>query len=124
MNAIRPPAFFRFRGPLLYWKFRDSGYWPNPEEWSMQASRTPGRRVAILALALLNFPLLAGGSSAMIKPKDALADANAYPGRAVMAERVRDEFLHAWSGYRRYAWGHDELRPLSKKPFDWYGTSL
>ena len=90
----------------------------------MQASRTPGRRVAILALALLNFPLLAGGSSAMIKPKDALADANAYPGRAVMAERVRDEFLHAWSGYRRYAWGHDELRPLSKKPFDWYGTSL
>ncbi|MBU6509379.1 MAG: glycoside hydrolase family 47 protein [Gammaproteobacteria bacterium] len=43
---------------------------------------------------------------------------------AAMAARVRAEFLHAWDGYRRYAWGHDELRPLSRKPFDWYGQSL
>lgn len=43
---------------------------------------------------------------------------------AAMAARVKAEFLHAWEGYRRYAWGHDELRPLSKKPFDWYGQSL
>lgn len=41
-----------------------------------------------------------------------------------MAARVKAEFLHAWGGYKRYAWGHDELRPLSKKPFDWYGQSL
>ncbi|HKS93588.1 MAG TPA: glycoside hydrolase family 47 protein, partial [Gammaproteobacteria bacterium] len=41
-----------------------------------------------------------------------------------MAARVKAEFLHAWGGYKRYAWGHDELRPLSKKPFDWYGPSL
>lgn len=43
---------------------------------------------------------------------------------AAMAARVKAEFLHAWDGYRRYAWGHDELRPLSRKPFDWYGQSL
>jgi mannosyl-oligosaccharide alpha-1,2-mannosidase len=41
-----------------------------------------------------------------------------------MAERVRQEFRHAWDGYKRYAWGHDELKPLSKAPRDWYGTSL
>lgn len=41
-----------------------------------------------------------------------------------MAERVRAEVLHAWSGYRQYAWGHDELKPLSRQPFDWYGQSL
>jgi len=41
-----------------------------------------------------------------------------------MAERVRDDFLHAWSGYRHYAWGHDELKPLSKSYHDWYGVSL
>lgn len=46
------------------------------------------------------------------------------PSQSEMADRVRAEFLHAWNGYRQYAWGHDELRPLSKKPFDWYGTSL
>ena len=43
---------------------------------------------------------------------------------AEMAAKVRREFLHAWGGYKQYAWGHDELRPLSKQPFDWYGVSL
>jgi mannosidase alpha-like ER degradation enhancer 2 len=37
---------------------------------------------------------------------------------------VKAEFLHAWSGYRKYAWGHDDLRPLSKTHHDWYGQSL
>jgi mannosidase alpha-like ER degradation enhancer 2 len=49
-------------------------------------------------------------------------------GRSVnhraLAGRVREEFLHAWRGYVRYAWGHDELRPLSKKAHDWYGEPL
>ena len=38
-----------------------------------------------------------------------------------MAQRVRTETLHAWNGYKKYAWGHDALKPLSQKPFDWYG---
>ncbi|HWT00720.1 MAG TPA: glycoside hydrolase family 47 protein [Pyrinomonadaceae bacterium] len=41
-----------------------------------------------------------------------------------LARRVRAEFLHAWRGYKRYAWGHDDLRPLSKKAHDWYEQSL
>ena len=41
-----------------------------------------------------------------------------------MARQVRQEFLHAWNGYRRYAWGHDALMPLSRKPRDWYSHSL
>jgi len=41
-----------------------------------------------------------------------------------MAARVRDEFLHAWDGYKQYAWGHDELRPLSKSYHDWHSVSL
>src|SRR3712207_9431922 len=44
--------------------------------------------------------------------------------RRALAARVRAEFLHAWRGYERHAWGHDELRPLSKKPHDWYGEPL
>lgn len=43
---------------------------------------------------------------------------------AGMADRVRQEFLHAWTGYKQYAWGHDALKPLSKTPHDWYGTPL
>jgi mannosidase alpha-like ER degradation enhancer 2 len=41
-----------------------------------------------------------------------------------MEGRVRRAFLHAWRGYRRYAWGHDDLNPVSRTPHDWYGTSL
>jgi ER degradation enhancer, mannosidase alpha-like 2 len=41
-----------------------------------------------------------------------------------MAAQVKAEFLHAWSGYKRYAWGHDDLAPLSHAPHDWYGTPL
>jgi len=41
-----------------------------------------------------------------------------------MADRVRAEALHAWEGYKKYAWGHDELHPLSKQAFDWYGHTL
>lgn len=41
-----------------------------------------------------------------------------------LAERVRTEFLHAWTNYERYAWGHDALQPLSKTAHDWYGQSL
>ena len=44
--------------------------------------------------------------------------------RARMAAEVRQEFLHAWNDYKQYAWGHDELLPLSRRPHDWYGTSL
>jgi mannosidase alpha-like ER degradation enhancer 2 len=40
------------------------------------------------------------------------------------ADGVRAAFLHAWRGYRQYAWGHDDLDPLSKQPHDWYGVPL
>jgi ER degradation enhancer, mannosidase alpha-like 2 len=42
----------------------------------------------------------------------------------VLAERVRKEFLDSWHAYETYAWGHDELKPLSKTHHDWYGQSL
>jgi hypothetical protein len=40
------------------------------------------------------------------------------------AKQVRAEFLHAWNAYKLYAWGHDELKPLSRGYRDWYGVSL
>lgn len=30
------------------------------------------------------------------------------------ADEVREAFLHAWKGYERYAWGKDELQPVSR----------
>lgn len=41
-----------------------------------------------------------------------------------MAERVKAEFLHAWNGYKKYCWGHDDLKPISKNCRDWYGQTI
>ena len=57
-----------------------------------------------LLIALLLIPTIAFGDS--------------------LAERVRSEMLFSWHAYEKYAWGHDELRPLSKTYRDWYGESL
>jgi hypothetical protein len=31
---------------------------------------------------------------------------------------------HAWKAYRTYAWGYDELLPLSKSSSSWFGLGL
>ncbi len=63
----------------------------------------------------LHLPLLLGVS---------LACAEKPASDLEMAHRVRSEFLHAWSGYVQYAWGHDALEPLSGGYHDWYDVSL
>lgn len=37
-----------------------------------------------------------------------------------LTAQVKAEFLHAWNGYKKYAWNHDDLKPLSKTHRDWY----
>lgn len=77
------------------------------------------RSLALLAAMMLSLSF--GAARASTAPSTArVDDAQA----AVLADRVKAEFLHAWLGYRKYAWGHDELMPLSRKPRDWYGESL
>ncbi len=61
------------------------------------------------------------GSMVLSEPESSAAP---NLNKAEMAERVRQEFLHAWNGYKQYAWGHDELKPLSKSYRDWHSVSL
>lgn len=37
---------------------------------------------------------------------------------------VIEAFLHAWKGYQKFAWGHDELKPVSKTFSEWFGLGL
>jgi len=46
------------------------------------------------------------------------------PNKQELAYQVKAEFLHAWNGYKKYAWGHDDLKPLSKTYRDWYAQPL
>ncbi|PHT55617.1 Mannosyl-oligosaccharide 1,2-alpha-mannosidase MNS3, partial [Capsicum baccatum] len=36
-------------------------------------------------------------------------------------QKVKDAFIHAWSGYKAYAMGYDELMPLSRRGVDGLG---
>jgi mannosidase alpha-like ER degradation enhancer 2 len=75
------------------------------------------KHVAVLCIAL----------SAACASRPATGTSPAVPTRAPipadpsLADQAKQELLHAWNGYKRYAWGHDELLPVSRKPRDWYG---
>ncbi|KAJ8495292.1 hypothetical protein ONZ45_g12916 [Pleurotus djamor] len=46
---------------------------------------------------------------------------------AERAHQVRQAFLHAYEGYRKHAWGHDELKPLTGEGvnnFNGWGVTL
>ena len=75
------------------------------------------RLTVLLALSILFIPSTTHAQTRQGRARDTV-------NRRALAARVREEFLHAWRGYVRYAWGHDELRPLSKQPHDWYGEPL
>lgn len=50
--------------------------------------------------------------------------AHAQTPNKKLAAEVTAEFLHAWNGYKKYAWGHDDLKPLTKTHHDWYPQPL
>jgi hypothetical protein len=77
-----------------------------------------------LLLVLLLVPMLGVAAEKPDAPPTAETSTVDDAEAARLAAQVRTEFLHAWSGYKRYAWGHDALKPLSKAPQDWYAQSL
>lgn len=74
----------------------------------------------IKSIALLLVLLIV--TSPIVKAQE--RQANAQVDKEKMAEKVKAEFLHAWGGYKKYAWGHDDLKPLTKTYRDWYAEPL
>lgn len=64
--------------------------------------------------SLLLMILSAAGSSVHAQTLD----------KTKLADEVKTEFLHAWNGYKKYAWGNDDLKPLSKSYHNWYSEPL
>ncbi|XP_068212905.1 mannosyl-oligosaccharide 1,2-alpha-mannosidase IA isoform X1 [Palaemon carinicauda] len=54
---------------------------------------------------------LKGGSSSMVVQGGEDADPIARQRR----DKVKEMVLHAWRGYKTYAWGKNELKPISKR---------
>ena len=82
----------------------------------------PSLRPSFIATLLFLVPIAATAQSSPQNTSSAAPMTEAQ--KAVMAAKVKAEFLHAWNGYRTYAWGHDALHPISKTPEDWYAGSL
>lgn len=37
---------------------------------------------------------------------------------------VVESFRHAWRGYKQHAWGHDNLKPVTGMPSEWFSLGL
>src|SRR5262245_10107257 len=105
--------------------FRARDGWIGPGALSIHHA-PPGRRthhagadIRRLAASSASLWLLAAAANAADAPKPA----KPAPDRSVLASQVRTEFANAWQAYKRYAWGHDELMPLSRTPKDWHSES-
>jgi mannosyl-oligosaccharide alpha-1,2-mannosidase len=68
------------------------------------------RRSVLAGLAAIG---LTGGLAATASASPLRGPTVRPPAPHVAGERIRAEFLHAWRGYQRFAWGHDEVKPLS-----------
>src|SRR5437763_13559646 len=79
---------------------------------------SPGAACYAIPMKIALFGLLAACSAVRAAPPPL--------DKSELQARVRKEFRHAWDAYVRLAWGHDELRPRSGTPRDWYpgGTLL
>ncbi|KAI1112635.1 glycoside hydrolase [Nemania sp. NC0429] len=54
-------------------------------------------------------------------------DAASRDERLTRLAAVRKTFLHSWTGYKKNAWGHDEIKPISgqfKDPFAGWAATL
>lgn len=82
----------------------------------------PTRRGLLRALALTGGLAATGGVGALSRAAAAAGAAapaapadipTTLPSNAVAAKLVRDEFTRAWNSYKKFAWGHDEVLPVS-----------
>eukprot|EP00958_Prasinococcus_capsulatus_P005644 scaffold547_cov384-Prasinococcus_capsulatus_cf.AAC.2 len=77
---------------------------------------------------------LGGADAARVGSNEAMSVVNGFvlPWRGpfvmgasdMQALAVQRAFEHAWYGYRKYAWGWDELEPLSRTGHTWFGLGL
>ncbi|XP_076854341.1 mannosidase, alpha, class 1B, member 1b isoform X3 [Brachyhypopomus gauderio] len=58
------------------------------------------------------------------KEKAVVSEGPSAPQLETRLEAVREAFRHAWKGYKDFAWGHDELKPVSKSFSEWFGLGL
>lgn len=80
--------------------------------------RPLSRRSALTALAAaaggIGLTSVLGGTANAATAPTAISNyATPPPPAKHAATQIRDEFLHCWNGYKKFAWGHDQVNPVS-----------
>lgn len=79
----------------------------------MNSDSTQRRGFAEIGIRFAQIALLLLAAGAAIAPAQII-------NKPKLANEVKAEFLHAWNGYKKYCWGHDDLRPITRTCRDWY----
>ncbi|KAF2147134.1 glycoside hydrolase family 47 protein [Aplosporella prunicola CBS 121167] len=90
-------------------------------DWAQVVHHYP---VPVESLAALPTAAPASDKKTIPRLQHAFAESESADDRATRRERrdaVRDQFLHAWNGYKQHAWLRDEVRPVSGRAADPYG---
>ncbi|XP_075993874.1 endoplasmic reticulum mannosyl-oligosaccharide 1,2-alpha-mannosidase [Genypterus blacodes] len=111
----------------------DQGTEPQPSDRVKESAAPPAAAaaaveaavaVATVAAAAVEAAAVAADPADPVVPADPGSMAPGSPGPVDRLEAVREAFRHAWKGYKDHAWGHDELKPVSKSFGEWFTLGL
>ncbi|XP_035641134.1 mannosidase, alpha, class 1B, member 1b [Oncorhynchus keta] len=101
----------------------------NPIQEAKQADKEKGEKPLVKRGALIEADQATEGGTAKEAENKVAVPAfeqehHSHEPEFDRLEAVRDAFRHAWKGYKEFAWGQDELRPISKSYGEWFGLGL
>ncbi|KAK2872501.1 hypothetical protein Q8A67_022398 [Cirrhinus molitorella] len=122
-----PPALQK-RGNVSDWQVKDGeeAMMKRDEDAGKEAKTVISWRGAMIeAEQGTELQSTAHGKEGTVADSEEAPDLKPVTAKAVdRVEEVREAFRHAWKGYKAFAWGHDELKPLSKTHGEWFGLGL
>ncbi|KAI1771816.1 glycoside hydrolase family 47 protein [Hypoxylon cercidicola] len=101
---------------------KSPGHRPPPDSASSEGlrweKRPPQNPVDKLAALPTNKPTKPVPRIQAARPQENAAEKGL---RLKRLAAVEDSFKHSWNGYKKYAWGHDEIKPVTGKHKDPFG---
>ncbi|HEY4456706.1 MAG TPA: glycoside hydrolase family 47 protein [Pseudonocardiaceae bacterium] len=87
--------------------------------------RPISRRTALTTLAAaaggIGLTGVLGGTANAATTPPVISNYQTSPPPAKQAAtQIRNEFLHAWNGYKKFAWGHDQVNPIAGTPNEFF----
>ncbi|KAF4098738.1 endoplasmic reticulum mannosyl-oligosaccharide 1,2-alpha-mannosidase isoform X2 [Onychostoma macrolepis] len=124
----RGPPVLQKRGNVSDWQVKDGeeAMLKRDEDGGKEAKTVISWRGAMIeAEQGTELQSTAHGKEGTVADAEEAANLKPVTVKAVdRVEAVQEAFRHAWKGYKAFAWGHDELKPISKTHGEWFGLGL